>query len=168
MSALVINKDGKENEKGKNPLAANEEIEYVDYEDERMLDDIQILVSKDLSEPYSVFTYRYFVHNWPNLSICVYAKNKETNERKMIGTIVCKADTEFGYMAGYIAMLTVDKEYRHFGIGSKLVNMGLERMVEMGCLEIILETEVRHIHFSPRIFFPDIFSTSNRLPMKQH
>ena len=83
MSALVINKDGKENEKGKNPLAANEEIEYVDYEDERMLDDIQILVSKDLSEPYSVFTYRYFVHNWPNLSICVYAKNKETNERKM-------------------------------------------------------------------------------------
>jgi hypothetical protein len=25
------------------------------------------MVDKDLSEPYSVFTYRYFLHNWPQV-----------------------------------------------------------------------------------------------------
>ena len=33
-------------------------IEFVDYHDEGELPGIQRLVSKDLSEPYSVFTYR--------------------------------------------------------------------------------------------------------------
>jgi peptide alpha-N-acetyltransferase len=140
-------------------------IEYIDYCDESMLPDIQTLVSKDLSEPYSVFTYRYFVHNWPSLCICVYSSSapssspeavssdkdsiptekvqeRGSDTRKMIGTLVCKADTEYGYMAGYIAMLTVAEGYRHFGIGSTLVNKGIERMIEMGCLEVILETEV--------------------------
>ena len=26
------------------------------------------LIARDLSEPYSVYTYRYFLHNWPHLS----------------------------------------------------------------------------------------------------
>lgn len=142
-----------------------EVIEYVDYTDESMLPDIQVLVSKDLSEPYSVFTYRYFVHNWPNLCICVYSKNRKSGERKMIGTLVCKADAEFGYMAGYIAMLTVDSSFRHGGIGSSLVNKGIDRMVEMGCVEIILETEVSGINFRMLIFVPDI---SIRSPTQQH
>lgn len=121
---------------------SEEIIEYVDYIGESMLPDIQTLVTKDLSEPYSVFTYRYFVHNWPNLCICVYSRNRKSGERKMIGTLVCKADAEYGYLAGYIAMLTVDSSYRHCGIGSSLVNKGIDRMVELGCVEIILETEV--------------------------
>ncbi len=121
---------------------SEEIIEYVDYIGESMLPDIQTLVTKDLSEPYSVFTYRYFVHNWPNLCICVYSRNRKSGERKMIGTLVCKADAEYGYLAGYIAMLTVDSSYRHCGIGSSLVNKGIDRMVESGCVEIILETEV--------------------------
>ena len=48
-------------------------LEYVDYTDESVLADIQRLVAADLSEPYSVFTYRYFLNNWPKLCICVYA-----------------------------------------------------------------------------------------------
>lgn len=39
----------------------------VNYEDEAFLPDIQTLVAKDLSEPYSVFTYRYFLQKWPDL-----------------------------------------------------------------------------------------------------
>ena len=30
------------------------------------------LIEKDLSEPYSIFTYRYFINNWPSLCILVY------------------------------------------------------------------------------------------------
>ena len=29
------------------------------------------LMTKDLSEPYSIYTYRFFVHNWPELCILV-------------------------------------------------------------------------------------------------
>lgn len=126
-----------------------ENIHYVTYTDERMLPDIQRLVSKDLSEPYSIFTYRYFVHNWPDQCICGYVDvpipNSSETRREMIATIVSKAeDMEFGVKQGYIAMLAVDKRYRKRGIGSYLVQKGIEAMVRAGCGEIMLETEVCH------------------------
>jgi len=119
-------------------------IQYVNYKDEStMLPDIHRLVSRDLSEPYSVFTYRYFLEGWPQLCICAYAKDPLTNELKeMIGNIVCKADYDGDVMQGYIAMLAVDNNYRKRGIASKLVAKGIERMIKMGCTEIMLETEV--------------------------
>ena len=42
-------------------------IEYRPYGCERHLHDIMDLVRRDLSEPYSIYTYRYFIYNWPNL-----------------------------------------------------------------------------------------------------
>lgn len=99
------------------------EIEYVDYTDESMLGEIQTLVSRDLSEPYSVFTYRYFLHAWPKLCVCVFAKKSEAEgggRGPMIGTIVCKAEQERDCFRGYIAMLTVNKDFRKRGIGLKV------------------------------------------------
>ena len=60
----------------------------------------------------------------------------------MIGCIVSKAEVENGVMKGYIAMLTVNKTYRKQGIGSKLAVMGINRMIQAGCSEIVLETEL--------------------------
>ncbi len=48
-----------------------EAVRLVAYEDERQLSDIMSLVDRDLSEPYSIFTYRYFLHNWPGLCFVV-------------------------------------------------------------------------------------------------
>jgi len=42
-------------------------IEYCPYGCEQHLHDIMELVSRDLSEPYSIYTYRYFIYNWPSL-----------------------------------------------------------------------------------------------------
>jgi peptide alpha-N-acetyltransferase len=123
-----------------NPAVLSD-IRYEDYIDERQLPAIQQLVAGDLSEPYSVFTYRYFLLSWPNLCICVY--DYAVSPRALIGTIICKVDNEFGSPKGYIAMLAVDKRYRKCGIGSKLVIEGMRRMVAMNCDEIHLETEVR-------------------------
>eukprot|EP01038_Epipyxis_sp_PR26KG_P007616 gene7616-10370_t len=123
-------------------LHQNNEIEYVDYSDESMLADIHRLVSRDLSEPYSIFTYRYFIHNWPNLCICVYAKQDTQAQRgPMIATLVCKMEQSGENLQGYIAMLAVDKAYRKRGIALKLVNMGIERMIGAGCYEVVLEAE---------------------------
>ena len=46
-------------------------IEYVVYVSEVQMPDIMRLITKDLSEPYSIYTYRYFIHNWPKLCLLV-------------------------------------------------------------------------------------------------
>ncbi|KAF6131646.1 N-alpha-acetyltransferase 30, NatC catalytic subunit [Phyllostomus discolor] len=46
-------------------------IRYVRYESELQMPDIMRLITKDLSEPYSIYTYRYFIHNWPQLCFLV-------------------------------------------------------------------------------------------------
>lgn len=49
----------------------SEEIEYVSYGGEQHLPLVMKLVDEELSEPYSIFTYRYFVYIWPNLTFLV-------------------------------------------------------------------------------------------------
>lgn len=44
---------------------------YVRYESELQMPWIMRLITKDLSEPYSIYTYRYFIHNWPQLCFLV-------------------------------------------------------------------------------------------------
>lgn len=46
-------------------------VTYVVYESEKQMPDIMRLITKDLSEPYSIYTYRYFIHNWPKLCFLV-------------------------------------------------------------------------------------------------
>lgn len=46
-------------------------ISYTVYESEKQMPDIMRLITKDLSEPYSIYTYRYFIHNWPKLCFLV-------------------------------------------------------------------------------------------------
>ena len=48
-------------------------IEFVDYGGESDLSDVIALIEKDLSEPYSIFTYRYFINNWSRL--CINVRN---------------------------------------------------------------------------------------------
>lgn len=50
-------------------------IRYVRYESELQMPDIMRLITKDLSEPYSIYTYRYFIHNWPQLCFLVSGWN---------------------------------------------------------------------------------------------
>ena len=44
------------------------------------------LIGRDLSEPYSIFTYRYFVLTWPEQ--CILARV----DGKLVGVIVSKAE----------------------------------------------------------------------------
>ena len=49
------------------------EIGFRAYKDESELCLVQGLIEQELSEPYSVFTYRYFVNQWPKLCLLVCA-----------------------------------------------------------------------------------------------
>ncbi|EED93649.1 n-acetyl transferase, partial [Thalassiosira pseudonana CCMP1335] len=121
------------------------------------LDDVMRLVGQDLSEPYSVFTYRYFLHRWPQLCILAVPTDDDKSEgghRRPIGCVVCKIDPIYDQTdkiitldtqkiySGYIGMLAVEDEYRRSGIGTALVERAIHLMKEMGCQSIKLETEV--------------------------
>jgi len=110
-------------------------VVYVDYKDEHQLPSIEALMT-DLSEPYSIIVYRYFLQNWPQYTLLAIAG--ETT----IGVIICQQTTKrSGIKRGYIGMLAVEKSYRKRGIGRQLVVLAVGRLKEGGCDEIVLETE---------------------------
>eukprot|EP00736_Rhodelphis_marinus_P001474 Rmarinus@m.6012 len=114
------------------------ELKYECWKDETMLPGIVRLIEKDLSEPYSIFTYRYFIHQWP--SLCHVCIDVETEE--IVGVIVCKLDQHRMRFRGYIAMLAVNEKYRRKKIGTRLVETALEELIKQGADEVVLETEV--------------------------
>lgn len=112
-------------------------IEYVQYQSELQMPMIMKIIQKDLSEPYSIYTYRYFIHNWPNLCFLAMAGDQ------CVGAIVCKLDLHRKVIKrGYIAMLAVDKNYRKKGIGSTLVRRAIQEMIIGDADEVVLETEI--------------------------
>ncbi|KAJ3054056.1 N-alpha-acetyltransferase 30 [Rhizophlyctis rosea] len=108
---------------------------YSPYESELQLPTITSLIENDLSEPYSIYTYRYFIHNWPHLCYLAW------DGSECVGVIVCKLDLHGTKMRGYIAMLAVAKTHRKKGIGSSLVRKAVGLMKEEDADEVVLETE---------------------------
>ena len=115
-------------------------IVYHSYSGEVELEAIMQLMQEYLSEPYSIYTYRYFINNWPEL--CIMA----SCEDRLIGAVVCQLEQmqidDVATGKGYIAMLAVREEFRKRRIGSTLVSKSIKKMIEMGCEEVILEAEV--------------------------
>ncbi|KAF4684912.1 N-alpha-acetyltransferase 30 [Perkinsus olseni] len=134
-------------------------LEYLSYRDENDLPALTQLIEKDLSEPYSVFTYRYFLNRWPEL--CIMCIDNESADKKIIGCVVCKLDEHHSHHSpkddndqqqqqqqqrstkrGYIAMLAVASSYRGHHIASHMVELALQRMHKMGADECVLEAEI--------------------------
>jgi N-alpha-acetyltransferase 30 len=52
------------------------ELRYIQYEhalEKQYLPSIRALISKDLSEPYSIYVYRYFLYQWGELCFMVFS-----------------------------------------------------------------------------------------------
>jgi peptide alpha-N-acetyltransferase len=111
-------------------------IDYARYTNELELTPLADLIALELSEPYSVYTYRYFLLQWPQH--CFLARC----QGRTIGGIICKLDDHRGTLRGYIAMLVVEKSFRKQGIASRLVMMAVESMKSQQCQEVVLETEI--------------------------
>ncbi|MCJ1293775.1 N-alpha-acetyltransferase mak3 [Xylographa carneopallida] len=120
---------------------ANPDVRYVQYRSDKettYLPAIRQMISKDLSEPYSIYVYRYFLYQWGDL--CFMALDSEDT---LMGVVVSKLEPHRGGpMRGYIAMLAVKEEYRGKGVATKLVRMAIDAMIEKDADEIALETEV--------------------------
>ena len=130
---------------------------YVQYDPAReddYLPAMRQLISKDLSEPYSIYVYRYFLHGWPDLCfMCLSPSNH------LLGVIINKLEphvapsrqnlpideTNPPKNRGYIAMIATHASHRKKGIGKELVQLGVEAMAEQGADVIALETEVDNV-----------------------
>jgi ribosomal protein S18 acetylase RimI-like enzyme len=111
---------------------------YSQYrQDESELLQIKELVERFLSEPYSVFCYRYFCSTFPEH--CILATDHDTNT--LVGVIIGRRTDHRGTPRGYLGMLAVSVECRGMGIGSELIRRMVESMRGL-VLEIVLETEV--------------------------
>lgn len=117
---------------------ADRGIAYYSYSSEsHQLPLLTALIEADLSEPYSVFTYRYFLNFWPGL--CWMAMQGES----CVGCIVSRLTRDKrGVRRGYIAMLAVNPAMRGTGIGTRLVQMAIRAMASMGADLVVLEAEV--------------------------
>ena len=47
---------------------------YKTYPGEEMIEPIMDIISRYLSEPYPIYTYRYFLNLWPDFTIYCYEK----------------------------------------------------------------------------------------------
>ena len=135
-----IDSDNATSQPLQNPTISTNDIVYHSYSGEAELAGIMELMQEYLSEPYSIYTYRYFINNWPEL--CIMA----SSEGRLIGAVVCQLEQmqidSVPTGKGYIAMLAVREEFRKKRIGSTLVSKSIQKMIEIGCEEVILEAEV--------------------------
>ncbi|EKG17657.1 hypothetical protein MPH_05106 [Macrophomina phaseolina MS6] len=139
------------------PQSTADRLRYVQYDglnEEQYLPAIRQLISRDLSEPYSIYVYRYFLYQWGHLCYMVgpatplvSAANLALpqaldDDSSLIGVVVSKLEPHrSGTFRGYIAMLAVQEPYRGQGIASKLVKLAIDAMTARDADEIVLETE---------------------------
>ncbi|KAI1295047.1 GAG protein N-acetyltransferase [Xylaria venustula] len=130
------------------PTTSLGELHYLQYEhglEEKYLPAIRALISKDLSEPYSIYVYRYFLYQWAHL--CYMVLNPADDS--LIGVVICKLEHHSSHSPvthrGYIAMLAVSSAFRGNGIATTLVEKAIDAMAKRNADEIVLETEETNI-----------------------
>ena len=84
------------------PSIAVSTLRYVQYESSKeaeYLSAIRQLISKDLSEPYSIYVYRYFLYQWGNLcflvsqvTACIFLFERTSFDRSSTCTLLLGKD----------------------------------------------------------------------------
>lgn len=70
-------------------------------------------------------------------------------EDNLLGVVISKLEPHRGLLRGYIAMLAVKEEHRGRGIGTRLVRMAIDHMIERNAEEVcpICTTLFRDLHW---------------------
>lgn len=112
----------------------------LDIENKIQFEAVSDLIADHLSEPYSIYVYWYFFHQWPQYCFLLSPEGSDS----IIGVIITKVEPHREVrMRGYIGMLVIDPTFRGKGLAKKLVQLSMRKMVEWDNVdEIMLETEV--------------------------
>ncbi|KAG9246000.1 acyl-CoA N-acyltransferase [Calycina marina] len=130
-------------------------IQYTHSQEKKYLPLIRALIKEDLSEPYSIYVYRYFLYQWGDLCYMAipptssFSPNNPAVPPSLPGVVVCKLEPHTSHssptLRGYIAMLAVSAKWRNHGIATELVKRAIDAMRERGADEVVLETEEENV-----------------------
>lgn len=124
---------------------------YVRYEQFQGSDEemsfIVKLFTEELTEPYSSFTYQFFVFGWPDLCVTAYGVESDTKPDasvvgEKVGAVVSRVTRKAPGkpLRGYVAMFAVVPQFRGYRLGSLLVSLTVDLMRQKDCDEVYLET----------------------------
>lgn len=134
-------------ETGKLIQSNPDNITFVQYDislEQKYLPQMRGLIAKDLSEPYSIYVYRYFLYQWPEL--CFFAVDDSSEDKDLVAVVICKLEKHRGGpMRGYIAMLATQETHRGQGLAKTLVSKAVDLMIAKDADEIALETEETNV-----------------------
>lgn len=139
--------------------AKPEDITYRKFRVEDKVETLQKMIEVELSEPYSIYLYRHFAIDYPELTIvaehngqivgCILGKFEDRMRgtgRKPADEPVMEEETAtITGRRGYIAMIAVLPTYRKKNIGKKLVQLFIEESRNNNCDYVQLETEICNI-----------------------
>ncbi|KAL0229685.1 hypothetical protein PCE1_003253 [Barthelona sp. PCE] len=91
-----------------------------------------------LSEPYTLYTYRFFTEQYADCCVGVY----DTDSDKLVGGAICKVNFN---SVGYIGMIAVDPDYRGHGLGSKILEYVIQAFTRRKLNSIELEVEICNV-----------------------
>ncbi|TCD62824.1 N-alpha-acetyltransferase mak3 [Steccherinum ochraceum] len=127
-------------------------IQYRLYTGEEDLPDIMTLVQSELSEPYAASILPRERPSSPSITLPTHVNLGLRIRREKafapdepahpVGVIICKQSVHKSQRdRGYIAMLSVKRDWRKRGIATTLVRKAIDAMVQNGAEEVVLETE---------------------------
>ncbi|OAD57241.1 N-alpha-acetyltransferase 30 [Eufriesea mexicana] len=120
-----------------NNLPQSEPMETSHLNQHGTLEGTLSLETRENNIRYVSYTSVKFTENYCFLFI------KAMHGDECVGAIVCKLDIHRKVVKrGYIAMLAVNVKYRKQKIGSNLVRIAIQAMVEDDAGEVVLETEI--------------------------
>ena len=93
-------------------------LKFRPYRDDRDLHDIRELFASEFSEPYQVWTYRFFAEQYPSLTFFA------THEDKIVACCMCMLQSEYKQrVQGYIGMICVEDQWKRSKIGQHMAEL---------------------------------------------
>lgn len=133
-----------------------EDISYRRFVIEDTVEALQKMIEVELSEPYSIYLYRHFAVDYPELSWvaehegqivgCILGKFEDrirgTGHKPADEEIMDENTATLTGRRGYIAMIAVLPSYRKKNIGKRLVQQFIQESRNNNCDYVQLETEI--------------------------
>lgn len=111
-------------------------IKFRPFRDDADLHAIRKMFAKQFSEPYQVWTYRYFAEQYPDLTF--FAEK----DGAIVGCCMCMMQPEHKSVhQGYIGMICVDDDIKRLGLGKHMAELAFDEFSKHNADVIVLETE---------------------------
>jgi peptide alpha-N-acetyltransferase len=133
-------------------------LTFRQYERESDIDAMIPLFESTLSEPYTIWSYRFFVEKHSQLSHLAFSG------ARVVGCILARVDDspDAPIPSVYVGMVCTHEDFRHRGIATRLLHRTIAATRALGIRRLVLETET-HNHAALSFYSAAGFRRTERL-----